>query len=299
MENRSHALVAGLFVIFLSISVTVITMWFNGNTLQRSNYLVVTNESVTGLNSQAAVHYRGVNIGKVESISFDSENLHQILINISVDQNIKLTKSVYAQLNYQGVTGLAYMQLNDDRTESEPIQSDTRIPMRRSLLEEVAGFGQDLLSNTNELVRKMHVLLSDQNQTQISHILQNVEKATKRFDSIANNLPPMLRSFSELTNETNTLVKNLNELSFQANHVATKMNQRGGVIDSLSQSTEELSITIPELRKVSKHITRNSHNLDRTLRQLEQNPQSLLFGRSTPRPGPGEDGFISPIGAAQ
>ena len=156
MENRAHALVAGLFVIFLSITVALVAMWFSGNNIQRNTYLVVTKESVSGLNPQSAVHYRGVNIGKVESIEFDPDNLHQILIHISIDANVALSKTIYAQLGYQGVTGLAYIQLNDDGVANEPLPIDAQIPMRRSLLDEVTGSGQDLLTNVNQLVLKMH-----------------------------------------------------------------------------------------------------------------------------------------------
>lgn len=181
MENRAHALIAGIFVILLSTSVALVAMWFSGNNTKRTDYLVVTKESVSGLNPQSAVHYRGVNIGKVEKIQFDPDNPHQILIHIAVNENVILRKSVYAQLGYQGVTGLAYIQLNDDGVNNE-ILSDERIPMRRSLLDEVTGSGQDLLSNVNKLVLKMHHLLNEQNQNHISQILQNIDKATKNFD---------------------------------------------------------------------------------------------------------------------
>lgn len=296
MENRAHALAAGIFVIVLSITVLAVAMWFGGDTIQRKNYLVVTKESVTGLNPQSAVHYRGVNIGKVESIQFDPENLHQILINISIDQNIALSKSIFAQLGYQGVTGLAYIQLNDDGIEYEHFPEDTYIPMRRSLFDEVAGSGQDLLSNVNILVKKMQDLLNEQNKTQISQILQNIEKATRNFDGIANHLQPVLSSFTELTTESNTLVKNLDQLLNEINLTATNANQKGGLFDNLSQSTQELAAIIPELRKVSSSIANNSQNLDRVLQQLEENPQSLLLGRPATLPGPGEDGFTSPKG---
>jgi phospholipid/cholesterol/gamma-HCH transport system substrate-binding protein len=296
VENRAHALIAGLFVIFLSAAILIAATWINGNSIQRNNYLVVSNESITGLNPQAAVHYRGVNIGKVEKINFDSENRNQILIEIAIDQKINLTKNVYAQLGYQGVTGLAFIQLNDDSTESEPLPSDGRIPMRRSLLDEVTGSGQDLLGNINELVLKMQNLLGQQNQIQITNILQNIEKATRNFEGIANHTQPLLTSFTELTTETSTLVRHIDELLEEINDVMINANQQGGILDNLSQSTQELAVTIPELRKVTSGITRNSHNLDRVLKQLEENPQSLLFGRSPSLPGPGEAGFVEPGG---
>ncbi len=295
MENRAHALIAGIFVILLSISVALIAMWFSGDNTKRTDYLVVTKESVSGLNPQSAVNYRGVNIGKVEKIQFDPDDPHQILIQIAVNENVTLWKSVYAQLGYQGVTGLAYIQLNDDGIDNE-ILSNERIPMRRSLLDEVTGSGQDLLTNVNQLVLKMHQLLNEQNQSHLSQILQNIDKATKSFDGISGHLQPVLKAFTELTVESGTLVKRLDQLLGELNLTVSKANQKEGIFDSLSQSTQELATTIPELRKLSHSIIRNSNNLDKVLYQLEENPQSLIFGRSPSSPDPGEAGFVPPSG---
>ena len=294
MENRAHALVAGIFVIFLSIAIALVTVWFSGSNIQRIDYLVVTKESVSGLNPQSAVHYRGVNIGKVENIEFDPENPQQILVRISVNENVILRNSTYAQLGYQGVTGLAYIQLNDDGIGTDQLAHDTRIPMRRSLLDEVAGSGQDLLANVNQLVLKMNHLLNDENQDQVFHILHNIQKATRNFDGIAGHLQPVLTSFTELTTESATLVKRLDQTLGEINITVAKINQKDGIFDNLSHSTQELAMTIPELRNASHSIARSSHNFDKVLHQLEENPQSLLFGRPSPLPGPGEAGFVSP-----
>ena len=256
MENRAHALVAGIFVIFLSIAIALVTVWFSGSNIQRIDYLVVTKESVSGLNPQSAVHYRGVNIGRVENIEFDPENPQQILVHISVNENVILKSSTYAQLGYQGVTGLAYIQLNDDGIGTDQLAHDARIPMRRSLLDEVTGSGQDLLTNVNQLVLKMHHLLNDENQDHVSQILQNIQKATRNFDGIAGHLQPVLTSFTELTSESATLVKHLDQLLGEINMTVAKINHKDGIFDSLSQSTQELAMTIPELRKASNSIAR-------------------------------------------
>jgi len=294
MENRAHALVAGIFVIFLSIAIALVTVWFSGSNIQRIDYLVVTKESVSGLNPQSAVHYRGVNIGRVENIEFDPENPQQILVHISVNENVILKSSTYAQLGYQGVTGLAYIQLNDDGIGTDQLAHDARIPMRRSLLDEVTGSGQDLLTNVNQLVLKMHHLLNDENQDHVSQILQNIQKATRNFDGIAGHLQPVLTSFTELTTESAMLVKRLDQLLGEVNITVAKINQKDGIFDSLSQSTQELAMTIPELRNASNSIARSSHNFDKVLHQFEENPQSILFGRPSSSPGPGEAGFVPP-----
>jgi phospholipid/cholesterol/gamma-HCH transport system substrate-binding protein len=44
-----------------------------------------------------------------------------ILVRISVDNRFKLTKGSTAQLGYQGVTGLAYVQIEDNGSSIEPL----------------------------------------------------------------------------------------------------------------------------------------------------------------------------------
>ncbi len=294
MENRAHALVAGIFVIFLSVSVALIALWFNGDNITRNKFQVISKTSVAGLNPQAAVYYQGVNIGKVDAIYFDPENMHQILIDISIDQNVKLTQSTYAQLGYQGITGLAYLQLHDDKKREEPLDEDAHISMLPSLLDEVTVSGQELLSNVNQLTKQAQLLLNDQNQAQISQILTNAEHTSNHLDRVIDQLQLGIESFTGFTSETRMVLTHLDQLSQEVYSIMTKINQQGGIIDNLSESSEVLADTLPKIQKMSNSITRSARSADRVLSQLEHHPQSLLFGRPSPQPGPGEDGFVPP-----
>ncbi|SEN54602.1 MlaD family protein [Nitrosomonas marina] len=295
MENRAHALIAGLFVIGLGIALIIVAEWFKGDSIEHDHYQVVSRESVTGLSVQASVYYRGVNIGKVNRIYFDPENMQQILIDIAIDGNIQLPNNVYAQLGYQGITGLAYVQLRNESVISpEILPEDARITMRPSLLDEVTGYGQNILNNVNELIIQVHQLLNDENQEHITSILRNIDKSMNNFNNVTGHLQPILDSMTHLTSESGVLVRHLDELLTEINQSIRNVNQQGGIIDSLSTSAQEMATTIPELRKVSNGLVRNSQNLDRVLQQLEENPQMLIFGRPSSQPGPGEDGFTAP-----
>ena len=65
MENKAHALVAGVFALLLLMATLAAVWWFGGNREAVSEYLVVTRQSVTGLNLQAQVRYRGIRVGWV------------------------------------------------------------------------------------------------------------------------------------------------------------------------------------------------------------------------------------------
>ena len=294
MENRAHALAAGIFVIFLSASVVLIAIWLNGDNITRIKYQVVSKTSVTGLNPQASVYYQGVNIGKVEAIYFDPDNRQQILIDISVDQNVRLTQGTYAKLGYQGITGLAYLQLTDDNKHDKPLEADTQLSMLPSLLDEVTVSGQELLSNANQLTKQAQHLLNKQNQTQISQILMNMERTSSHFYHVINQLELGIESFTEFTSETRTALTHLDQLSLEAHSIVTKINQQGGIIDNLTEGSEVLVDTLPKIHKMSDSIARSAISADRILSQLDRHPQSLLFGRPLPQPGPGENGFDSP-----
>ena len=55
MENRSHALITGIFTLLLGIAAILSLWWFGGKTEHMRDYLVVTDKSVSGLNPQAQV----------------------------------------------------------------------------------------------------------------------------------------------------------------------------------------------------------------------------------------------------
>ena len=122
MENKSHALAAGAFVLFVTALVIALAAWLARDTKLRDVYELTTSESVTGLAEQAAVRYRGIPVGKVESIDFDPQTKGNVLVRLGIKSGVPLTKSTFATLNFQGVTGLAYVQL-DDAGESKQSRS--------------------------------------------------------------------------------------------------------------------------------------------------------------------------------
>src|SRR5262245_53929494 len=119
MENRAHALAAGLFTLILSVALIAIVVWLRGETIAQDTYVLHTRGTVSGLNVQAPVRFRGVEVGKVESIRFDADDPRVILVHIAVRNGTPLTQGVYAQLAAQGVTGLSFVQLGDDGSNNQ------------------------------------------------------------------------------------------------------------------------------------------------------------------------------------
>lgn len=84
MENKAHALAAGIFTILFGVAMVLALFWFGGSKEKTTAYLVVTKENVTGLNPQAQVRYRGIRVGKVKDIRLERSDVSNTLILIEV-----------------------------------------------------------------------------------------------------------------------------------------------------------------------------------------------------------------------
>ena len=71
MENRAHALAAGIFTILLGIAAAIAIWWLGQTDESTTRYVLETRRNVTGLNVQAQVRYRGIRAGKVQAIEPD------------------------------------------------------------------------------------------------------------------------------------------------------------------------------------------------------------------------------------
>lgn len=296
MENRAYAIAAGLFTILLTAALVTTALWLRGDTAQRDSYLLVSKLSISGLNPQATVRLRGVEVGKVETIGFDPQDSRLILVRIAVDSGAPITRGTYAQLGYQGITGLSYVQLEDDGTQAELLQTDpdapARIEVRPSLLDQLGSSGQELISGVNQAARRINTLLSDDNQRQLQRTLASLESASGRVASLASGSGIALK-------RADALFGNLNRLSVQ-------VEKRLDTLERVARSAEQLGNTgqalgdaiqagaLPKLNGLLDDLSKTSRNLDRLVTDLGEQPQSLVFGKPPSPPGPGESGFTSP-----
>lgn len=308
MENKAYALAAGLFTLFLGIGVLLAAMWFSGDTYEKAFYVLESKYPVTGLNAQAVVRYRGVDIGKVTDIRFDPKDSRIILVGIAIQKEMQLTKSTYAELRYQGVTGLSYVQLDDPRTSTETLppageEGSVLIPIRESLFSSLADASQQVLADARELMKRMNTLLSDENQVQIGRTLQHVEAATRQLTTLAQAMEPAAKAsealvadarktfqhadklLAEISSTNRELAKRLDAID----RVATSAEKAGGSVAALADSVT--SETLPRINSLADELARTSRSLDRLAASLKDQPQSLVFGRKAGTPGPGESGF--------
>jgi phospholipid/cholesterol/gamma-HCH transport system substrate-binding protein len=313
MENKAHALAAGIFVALLSALVLGLAAWLTRETGVRDVYEISTRETVTGLQEQAPVRFRGVDVGKVTRIGFDPRAQGSVLVRMEIDRDTPLTTDTFATLSYQGVTGLAFVQLSDHgKTAPRLAPNDEvppRIPLHPGLLARLEERGEVILGQVEEVTRRVNTLLSDPNQKRIADSLENISQAaagtqklvTTLDTTVRRRLDPALDQFSVTLRGAQRAVDQIGSTAAEFRQTAQRLNAPGGALERVSEGTEALaqsmetfsSGTLPRLNRVADEATRTARSLNRAINELTENPQMLIYGEGPVAPGPGEPGFRS------
>lgn len=318
MENKSHALAAGVFVLVVAALLTALVVWLTRDTSEQRIYEISSPEGVTGLQPQAAVRYKGVLVGRVTDITLDSVTRGNVLLRIAVNEQAPVTQSTFAVLGFQGVTGLAFVQLDDKGEKPEPLVATddrpARIPMRVSMISRFTEQGGNLLTQMEQASTRVNSLLDVQNQKALMTAIQQMGQAANQVSLLAQRADKVLgvqgeatlKSMQATSERLGASADSVRTSAAEFQRMSRRMNEPGGTLDKVAQSTEALAHTSRQVNaQLLPRLSRATDDTARTLRQVGRaadtvgdNPQSLIWGKGQAAPGPGERGFVAPAATA-
>ena len=310
MESRSHALLAGFFTIALVILATIFALWLGKDNILRTPYTIATKLSVAGLNLQAAVRYKGIKVGNVSDIDFDEKNPGQILLKLDILADTPVNANTFATLGYQGVTGIAYVQLDEDSNLPAVLKGSKekikQIPLRPGLMQNLEQHGMAILAQTEELSKRLNSLLDADNRQSLISAVDNIGKAAAAWQTIPGKLDPVLASLPDLVSQTRSSVDAFKVFSDDATITSSNIRALSDSLQGNDGAFAKLNVTadqignslaletLPGINSLSREARSSVRSINRVAETLNARPQSLFFGNSAAAPGPGETGFIEP-----
>lgn len=328
MENKSHAIAAGSFVLLLIALLVAMAAWLTRDNSAQRLFEISSAEAVTGLQPQAGVRYKGVAVGRVTGIALDPQTRGNVLVRIAVNDEVPVTAATFASLGFQGVTGLAFVQLDDNGSAGQQLSTSNtrpgRIPMRPGLVSRLSAQGGNLLTQLEEASVRVNTLLAPERQQAMLTAVNNLSQAaagltrlTQHADQLLTGTGPegsaslprvaaqaeatllSMQTTAERLKDSSEVVKNS---AAEFKRVSVRMNEPGGTLDKIARSTDALAATsatlstglLPRLGRSSDEATRAARQIGRAAEGVAEQPQSLLRGRGAAAPGPGEPGFVPP-----
>ena len=312
MENRAYAIAVGIFTLVLGIAMLFAFWWINGSQQARSEYTIASRLPVTGLSAEGIVKFRGVDVGKVTEVSLDPSSQTTVLIKIAVEKNLKLSTEAYAELRRQGITGLAYIDLNDESKNAPALPAGSIIPLRPTLVDDLISKGPEfiaqlemLMRNTNQLTESASRLLTNVDIQKLNNTLANFEKVSEKalpaLDSATNmfngannmmsekNQTQFVQTLKSVQQASDSTIPLINELTLATKKIHNTANQ---IEISANQLTNKLDTeTLPQIHTLTQNMNQSTINFNQLIEALKDNPQSILFGTPALPAGPGEEGF--------
>jgi len=184
MENRAYALWVGAFTLLLGCLIVGAFWWFSSGGQNMSEYLVISPKSVTGLNPQAPVRFRGVRVGKV--VDVDLQDSREVYVTIRIESDVPITRGTHAKIGLQGLTGQGFVQLDDDGSNPAPPVRLGKLPpiiaMQQGTLDQITDAGQVIVAKLKTSTERFEQLMSEENINRIDTTLKNLAASSEHLE---------------------------------------------------------------------------------------------------------------------
>jgi len=266
VATEAHKFQVGVFVIMTTIIAIAAAIWLGASRFfeKTQHFASYFSESVQGLDPGAAVKYRGVPAGRVDSIGIapDGELIEvRMEIDTAAAKALKRDPTLRATLELSGITGLRYIEI--DRHTGEALNQAPAlvfeppcevIPSARSSLKTI----QSALGDVYDRVMQLD-LGGISNDTRATLQAANQLLRDERVDAI-------LTNFKAVSTSTSQLVKNLDAMT-----AGVKL---APAMENATQATAEARALFTELTTgpTGRQIVQTLEQLDR----LAQNAQQVV-----------------------
>lgn len=315
METKVSYTIVGTFVLLLSTAIVAGVLWLGSGKRYRTSfdrYDLYLTESVAGLNVNAPVRYRGVEVGSVREIGLDPGNPERVRLLLEIVRGTPVKQDSVAALSSQGLTGIAYVDLAGGTREAPPLEAKPgerypvirSEPSRMSLL--YAG-ATTLLAGLEKSSESLNSMLDEENRQSLKRSLADIERITHNLaeheDAIDRGVVGAARTLENTATVSAELVQVVGRIRDSADAVERMANEvsRAGssarsTLESaqraVDQTTNELldfgSQSLPELGRLVAETRELTASLTRVVQHLERDPSMVIRGAPPVVLGPGE-----------
>jgi len=300
MEREANYAAVGAFVLIVALLGALFVYWYSDTREHReyNRYEIYFDGSVSGLDRGAAVRYLGVGVGRVVDMRIDPRDSSRVEVIVDIDARTPISANTVAQLNLQGVTGLLYIDLLEDRSGKQSAAAVTGLtyPVIRSAPSKFDVFLAslpELVASANEVVQRAGRLLSDQNLAGLADAVGNLDKASRNLPQTVHDLNSLIAELRGASAELGASARSahtvLDEVSPDVRATVQRIHT---IADNLADATDQVDKVISENRRDIRSFARNGlPEIERFVREgraaaqdiralsssLRENPAQLLY----------------------
>ena len=241
MYERTNYLAVGVFILIGALALVAVGFWIGGvgQSVPMSRYTIIFERDVNGLSEGSPVRYMGVDVGQVTTIQIVRAEDTAIEVRIEVATSTPVDSGTFASLGYQGITGVAFINLAGDPGKHGQLgaaagQDFPVIRTRDVGIAALLSSGPEVLAQVNNILDDVGRLLSDKNLGAATQILENL-------DQLSSALAEQRRALAVLPARMNESLEKLqNTLELVAEFTEEAKPELLAATQNLRQTTDTL-----------------------------------------------------------
>ena len=170
MDRDTNYVAVGAFVLLVIAMAVSFVFWYTDQRDKRTyqRYEIYFQGSVSGLTAGSPVRYLGVDVGKVVRITLEPQLRKRVQVIADIESAAPIDGRTLASLTLQGVTGLLFIDLEEDPKAKGPgaLAQGHRYPVIRSAPSDFDVLLSNLpalAARASELVDRLNQVFSDEN----------------------------------------------------------------------------------------------------------------------------------------
>jgi phospholipid/cholesterol/gamma-HCH transport system substrate-binding protein len=318
MARKTSKFMIGLFVTIGILIGAVAVVWLGASKYfeKGATYVTYFDESVQGLQSDSAVKYRGVEVGRVEKIRVAPDNT-LIEVIMKIDLKGKLERDDVAQLKAAGITGIVFVELSRRDPKEPDLSPKITFASTHPVIPSKPSDIKQLLAGIDNVIQSFKKIDTQGISDQVKSTLKVLESTVAGLNSVVGSVEKTLGGgrLEETVGEVrNTLLKlqsfvshvqkelqamNLGQTGsniesatarldkiMSSGEVETILGEAKGAAKKMNQLVESLdkrSFEITDnLKATSENLKRASESLEMLVDRVYTSPSDLLFGEPPP-----------------
>jgi len=283
MAKKTANFMLGIFVIlgFFAAVAAIIYVGATGFFQKGKKYITYFDESVQGLQNDSSVKYRGVDVGRVESIRVAPDNR---LIGVVIKVNLRdlQPSNTVAQLKAAGITGVMFIELDRPKPGEKDYTPKITFPSEYPVIPSRPSEIQKILSKIDGVMAKI-----DEIDTKgISNQLILTGKAVEDFFK-GKEMKAILVKLKSTAGNLEQITKRVDKAIAQGKmeEVLAQSKEALKSVQSLLATVQQdiRAMRLPEIAQEATstvaNLQRASDTLEKFLERIYDRPPDLLFGK--------------------
>jgi phospholipid/cholesterol/gamma-HCH transport system substrate-binding protein len=270
METRASYMIVGAFTLVLILGLVSSVVWLADIEFDEkyARYDIFFKGSVTGLKTGNAVRYRGVPVGVVTDMGINPDNVEQVRVTIEVPHDTPVKEDAVASLEFQGITGVAYVQITGGTHDAAVLgkksgQKRAVIPSKFSGIQEVLEAAPELINRIITLVESANKIINEDSQKNIAQTILNLRTITETLSEGSGDIRGLLKDGSSVVMELRSASTDVRHLVGDAR---TQVNSIGREAQAAVAEVRGLVVQGigPDLRKTLAKVGEAADNLSKS-----------------------------------